>query len=97
MCKLCPNQVVADQKNSLFECANTRVVGEWLLLMVKKLDPAVTPSRLFRLEIECDKSTEMPMVWVTAQTLLYLWGVKAEGKTASLILRAELESKISLL
>ena len=66
--------------------------------MVKKLDPAVTPSRLIRLEFECEESTEMPMVWVTAQTLLYLWGVRAEGKTASLILtRAELESKISLL
>ena len=98
VCKLCPNQVVADQTHSLFKCVNTRGVGEWLLVMVKKLDPTVTPSRLIRLEFESDESTEMPMVWIIAQTLLYLWGVRADGKIASLILtRAELESKISLL
>ena len=38
------------------------------------------------------------MVWIIAQTLLYLWRMRADGKIASLILtRAELESKISLL
>ena len=53
--------------------------------MVKNLDPVVTPSKLIRLDFECDESSEMPMVWVTAQTLPYLWGVRADVKMASLI------------
>ena len=40
----------------------------------------------------------MSIVWITAQTLPYMWGVRASGKTVSLILtRATLESKISIL
>ena len=45
-----------------------------------------------------EDSTEMPLVWIISQTLLYLWVVRTSGKTANLIVtRAILESKISLL
>ena len=49
------------------------------------------------LEFQYDEPSEMPIAWITAQTLLYLWEVRMDGKIASLIItRAKLESKISL-
>ena len=66
--------------------------------MVREHDPAVTAAKLLRLEFECEDSVEMPLVWTIAHTLLYMWGVRASGKTVNRILtRAVIESKISIL
>ena len=97
-CKVCPTQTVADLCHCLFQCVSTQEVGDWLLSLVRQHDPSVTASKLIKLEFQSDEPTEMPIVWITAQTLLYLWKVRMDGKIASLIItRAKLESKISLL
>ena len=97
-CKLCPNPILADLKHCLFLCVSTREVGNWLLSLIKKHDSTITAARLLRLEFSSDTSTEMPIIWIIAQTLLYMWGVRSSGKIVSLLTtRATLESKISLL
>ena len=66
--------------------------------MVKQHDPNVTEEKILRLEFECEDAFEMPMVWILAQSLLYMWGVRSGGKTVDrVVTRAILESKISLL
>ena len=98
LCKLCPTPTTADLPHCLFQCVSTREVGGWLLSLVREHDPSVTAINLLKLEFESDDSSEMPLVWILAQTLLYMWGVRASGKTVSLVVtRARLESKISLL
>ena len=40
----------------------------------------------------------MPIIWVTAQTLPYMWGVRINGKVVDLfVTRSVLETKINLL
>ena len=97
-CKICPVQVTADLLHCLFQCSSTRETGNWLLSIIRHHDQSVTASKLLKLSFTCSDSAEMPLVWITAQTLLYMWGVRATGKIVSLAnTRAVLESKISLL
>ena len=97
-CKICPTPVTADLTHCFFECISTKEVGRWLLSIARKQDPSVTASKLLKLEIIAGETAEMPIIWITAQVLLYMWGVRASGKTVSLILtRATLESRISIL
>ena len=97
-CKLCRIPTTADLSHCLFQCVSTREVGGWLLSLVRHFDPSVTAAKLLRLEFESEDSSEMPLVWIISHALLYMWGVRASGKTVSLVLtRAILESKISIL
>ena len=97
-CKLCADSAVADLIHCFFQCVTTREMGSWLLSTIAVYDSTVTPTKLLRLEFEVEASMEMPLVWISAHTLLYMWGVRCSGKTVNLYLtRAALESKISLL
>ena len=97
-CKLCPRPTTANLQHCFFQCVSTREVGNLLLNMVRQHDPSITADKLLRLEFESEASVEMPLVWISAQTMLYMWGIRAGGKTVNrIITRAILESKISLL
>ena len=97
-CKLCQGHVQADLVHCFFQCDSTRLIGEKLLSSISPYDPDISPSKLLRLEFEAEPAMEMPLVWVTAHTLLYMWGVRCSGKTVNpLLTRASLESKVSLL
>ena len=97
-CKLCPRPTTANLQHCFFQCVSTREVGSLLLNMVRQHDPSITADKLLRLEFESEASVEMPLVWISAQTMLYMWGIRAGGKTVNrIITRAILESKISLL
>ena len=73
-------------------------VANWLLSILQQYDPAVTSSKLLRLEFECEDSVEWPLVWLSANTLNYMWNVRLKGKKVYLYdTRATLESKICLL
>ena len=64
----------------------------------KLYDPTISPASLLRLEFAAEESDEMPLVWLAAHTLLYMWGVRSSGKTVGKFeTRATLENKISLL
>jgi hypothetical protein len=97
-CKLCPVPTLANLSHCFFSCVSTMEMGEKLLSTLAVHDPSVTPNKVLRLEFECETSMEMPLVWITAQTLFYMWGVRCSGKIVdSTLTRATLESKISLL
>ena len=97
-CKICPLQVIADQSHCFFQCRSTVETGNWLLSVIRHHDHSVTASKLIKLDFKCSDSAEMPLVWIVAQSLLYMWGVRTSGKIVSLAnTRAVLESKISLL
>ena len=96
--KICPLEVVADQSYCFFQCRSTAETGIWLLSVIRHHDQSVTASKLIKLDFNCSDSAEMLLVWIVAQSLLYLWGVRATGKIVSLAnTRAVLENKISLL
>ena len=97
-CKFCPLPVIADLTHCLFLCNSTREVGSWLLSCIRHHDQSVTAPKLLKLGFMCEDSAEMPLVWIVAQSLLYMWGVRATGKIVSLAnTRAVLERRISLL
>ena len=63
-----------------------------------KQDPSVSAAGLLKLEFQVEESREMPVVWLIAQTLLYMWGVRTNGNAVELSkTRSVLESKINLL
>ena len=69
-----------------------------MLTLTRQHDSSLTPEKLLRLEFSSEQAAEMPIIWIVAQTLLYLWGVRSSGKTVSLITtRVTLESNIFLL
>ena len=98
LCKFCPDvQVAANLEHCLFNCIKTKEVGSWLLSLIKQYDPTTSTASLIKLEFKTSGATEIPLVWLTAHTLLYIWGMRLNGKTANLIMtRANLESKVSL-
>ena len=97
-CKLCPEPKTADLPHCLFNCVITREVGEWLLQIVKRHDRSVNALRLSKLDFACEPSYEMPMVWLIAHTLLYLWNARQNGNTVNVrITRSMLERKIAIL
>ena len=63
-----------------------------------KQDPSVSAAGLLKLEFQVEESREMQVVWLLAQTLLYMWGVRTNGNNVELSkTRSVLESKINLL
>ena len=65
---------------------------------MSKLDSGVSDAGLLKLEFQVEESREMPVVWLIAQTLLYMWGVRANVNTVDLnTTRSVLEGRINLL
>ena len=97
-CRQCPTPTPANLEHCFFNCVSTNNVGRSLLQAIRLHDPAVTPAGLLRLEFTAEEANEMPIVWVTAQTLLYMWGVRQNGRIVDLFTtRTVLETKINLL
>ena len=97
-CKYCPTPVTADLVHCFFSCVKTGDVGGRLLTAVRQHEPAVTQAGLLRLEFQEEGDKELPLVWITAHTLLYMWTTRASGRVVDLYLtRSMLEFKINLL
>ena len=97
-CKYCPTPTPADLEHSFFGCVKTRDVGNSLLTALRHHDPSITPAGLLRLEFQEQGDKEMPLVWVTAHTLQYMWSMRTSGRVVDLFLtRSMLENKITLL
>ena len=97
-CRQCQTPSTATLEHCFFNCESSRHIGSSLLNAIRPYDPAVTPAKLLRLEFEANEDMEMPIVWFTAQTLLYIWGVRLSGRVVDLVVtRTLLETKINLL
>ena len=75
-CKLCHTPAPADLVHCLFQCVSTREMGSKLISLISTHDPLTTPRKLLLLDFEAEANAEMALVWVTAQTLLYMWGIR---------------------
>ena len=84
-CKFCLNPVTADLEHCFFGCINTREVGRWLLAMLRQQDPSLSAAGLLRLEMNVDESLEMPIVWLAAQALTYMWKIRCSGKVVNML------------
>ena len=97
-CRQCPNPTQATLEHCFFDCVCSGVVGQSLLGAVRQHDPSVSQAGLLRLEFESEEAMEYPIVWVTAQTLLYIWGERLAGRVGDLIVtRTLLEARVNLL
>ena len=97
-CRQCPTPTSGSLEHSFFNCVSTQRVGSSLLSAVRHHVPVLTPSGLLRLEFGEQGEKEMPLVWITGQTLLYMWKTRQSGKVVDLIItRSILETKINLL
>ena len=97
-CKYCPTPATADLEHCFFSCVKTIYVGRYLLTAIRQHEPAVTPAGLLRLELQEEGEKELPLVWITAHTLLYMWTTRASGRVVDLYLtRSMLETKVNLL
>ena len=73
-------------------------MGRSLIEAIRHHDSLVTTDRLLRLELDADGVKDVPLVWVIAHTLNYLWKSRSGGKVADLVLtRAMLESQVNIL
>ena len=88
----------ADLEHCFFSCVKTGDVGGSLLTAIRQHEPAVTPAGLLRLEFQEEGDKELPLVWITAHTLLYMWTTRVSGRVVDLYLtRSMLETKVNLL
>ena len=74
-CKVCvPQTTVGDIQHWLLHCQVTDSVGLWLLQCISRFSPSpVTRSEITSLSFNCCQDWEESIVWVTANTLRYLW------------------------
>lgn len=97
-CRQCPTPTIVDLEHCFFSCVSTQHVGRTLLSAVRVYVPDITPSALLLLQFPEQGEMEMPIVWISAETLLYMWGVGQSGKVVNLFTtRSILQSKINLL
>jgi hypothetical protein len=55
-------------------------MGSKLISLISTHDPLTTPRKLLLLDFEAGANAEMALVWVTAQTLHYMCGIRCNGK-----------------
>ena len=98
ICRQCTNPITANLEHRFFDCDTSRHVGRNLLGAIQEYDPSVTPAGLLRLEFVVDEAMEMPIVWVTAQTLMNIWKIRLAGNIVDLhVTRTLLETRVNLL
>ena len=68
-CRQCPTPTLSNLEHIFFSCVCTQHVGRSLLSAIRLHAPDVTPSGLLRLEFSEQGEKEMPLVWITGQTL----------------------------
>jgi len=80
----------------MFLCEFNRDVSHALVQAILPYDSTITPRRLLTLEYDVyDDDLELPITWVTAETLQEIWN---SGKRVRLYtIRAEMESKVAMM
>ena len=98
LCKAPGCTEVDDLAHSLVQCPANQLVGTNLMQLLGNHQPNVTPAAAIRLEFEVEEHLELPLVWVSAGTLLSIWEQrKLSSKVQPHITRSELEAKVNIL
>ena len=91
---------VPDQlQHSLVTCPQNKEVTDWLLQKLRIHFPALSPYQLVVLDFgDLQEDLELPIIWLVAQVLGYIWKLRKEKKAPRLYqTRAMLEAGIVLM
>ena len=89
---------VEDLDHSLVQCQANQQVGSRLLQVLQQYQPNLTTAALLRLEIDVEAEQELPLVWLTAATLLSIWDQrKTCTRVQPHLTRSQLEAKANIL
>ena len=98
LCLLCDSQNICSLSHALFTCSYNYEVSNWLIKILSRFIPEVTPQQVILLNINTDSKLHLPLIWLISQTLSIIWNCRVEKKNCTLyITRAGLEANIMLL
>ena len=98
VCKAAGCTEVEDLGHCLVICPANQDVGTSLVELLRQHHAGLTTAAALRLEMQVEEHLELPMVWVTAGTLLSIWEQrKISNKVQPHLTRANLEAKINTL
>ena len=100
LCKApgCSGAEVDNLEHSLVECNANQEVGMKLLDILRQYQPNLSTAAALRLDIEVDEELELPLVWLTAATLVSIWDQKKDRtRVQPHLTRSQLEAKVNLL
>ena len=100
LCKApgCTGTAVDDLGHSLVECPANQGVGTKLMNILRTHHPNLSTEAALRLELIVDEESELPLVWLTAATLLSLWDQKqASSRVQPHLTRSTLEANVNIL
>ena len=97
-CKATGCTEIDDLDHNLVLCPANENVGRNLLELLRQHQPTLTTPSLLRLELEVDEELELPLVWITAATLLSIWEQrKVSTRVQPHLTRSQLEAKVNIL
>ena len=97
-CKATGCMEIDDLDHNLVLCPANENVGRNLLELLRQHQPTLTTPSLLRLELEVDEELELPLVWITAATLLSIWEQrKVSTRVQPHLTRSQLEAKVNIL
>ena len=100
LCKApgCTVTAVDDLGHCLVECQANQGVGRNLLDTLRQYQPNLSTAEALRLELEVNEDLELPLVWLTAATLLSIWNQRQPGsRVQPHLTRSLLEAKVNIL
>ena len=68
-CKFGCGNIHSDQLHVFFHCRLSYETGNWLLHLVRKLDPSADTERILKLDLNCDDA----IFWIIITTLHSIW------------------------
>ena len=87
-----------DLGHSLVDCPANQGVGTRLMNRLRTHQPNLSTGAALRLELLVDEDSELPLVWLTAATLLSIWDQKkASSRVQPHLTRSTLEAKVNIL
>ena len=76
LCKAPGCNEVDDLSHSLVMCVSNQQIGTNLMELLRHHQPSLSNSAALRLELEVEEEIELPLVWITAATLVSVWDQK---------------------
>ena len=97
-CNLCQSQDTCNLSHALFACSHNSEVGQWLLQIIRRCLPGVTPKQVVLLDLNLDEHLRLPIMWLVARTLSDIFSCRMDKKACTLFsTRATLEASNMLL
>ena len=79
-------------------CEANQHVGTNLLGLLRQYQPNISLEAALRLELNVEEEIELPLVWISAATLLSVWEQrKISIRVVPHVTRSQLEAKVNIL